>query len=168
MRQFLVLFVLFNTMLVNAQSTNSIQIIPINDSLLKMKIGQSDKLYHVIVIYTDWCKPCRAFFPDLLQILGNQENIDTYFINPDPKKYTSIIKKYLQKYPEIKLSYILDESYKGSFKKRFISFKDQIYPQFQGLLGIPTVFILSKESKQIDIIVGNDPDKLKASLAKLR
>lgn len=168
MRQCLVVFVLFSTMIINAQSTDNIQLVPTNDSLLKVKIAQSEKQYHAIVIYTDWCKPCREYFPDLLQILGNHENIETYFINPDPKKYTSIIKKYLQKYPEIKLSYILDESYKGSFKKRFILFKDQIYPQFQGLLGIPTVFILSIESKQIDIIVGNDPDKLRASLAKLQ
>jgi thiol-disulfide isomerase/thioredoxin len=154
--------------LTSAQDSIKTEIIPINDSLLKEQFGKSDKLYNLVVIYTDWCKPCREFFPVLIEICQVNKNIETYYVNPDPRKYTSIIKKYLAKYPEIKISYILDDSYKGSFKKRFISFKEQVYPQYDGLLGIPTVFILSKEFKQIDIIVGNNPDKLKECLSKLR
>ena len=161
------IFVVFG-FLVKAQDSVKSEIIPINDSLLKEQFGKSDKLYHLIVIYTDWCKPCREFFPVLIDLCNSEKNIQTYYVNPDPRKYTSIIKKYLTKYPEIKVSYILDDSYKGSFKKRFISFKEQVYPRYDGLLGIPTVFILSKEFEEIDIVVGNNPDKLKECLSKLR
>lgn len=158
-------FVLFSTQFIFGQQSE-INLTTINESSLREKFKQSDKEYQIVVLYTDWCKPCRAFMPDLIKLLPNYQNCQTYYINPDPLKYDYIIKKYLAKYPEIKESYILDDTFKGNVKKRMIAFKDRAYPH-EGLVGLPTVIIYSKDFTPLDILIGHDLDKLKASLTKI-
>ncbi len=150
----------------NAQVSENYQaLIPTNDSILKEEFLKSDKDYHVIITYTDWCKPYVAGMPSIIELCSHYDNVETWFINPDPLKYSSIIKKYLAKHPEIDTSYILDGSYKGSVKKRVIAFRDKIYPSHTGLVGLPMIFILTKDSKPVDVIIGHDIERLKVILS---
>lgn len=169
MKSLLICFFTFLMVTAIAQvSENKQTLIPTNDSILKEEFLKPDKDYHVIITYTNWCKPCVAGMPSLIELCSHYDNVEAWFVNPDPLKYSSIIKKYLAKHPEIDTSYILDGSYKGSVKKRLIAFRDKIYPTHTGLVGLPMIFILTRDFQPVDIIVGHDTNRLKLILSGIK
>ncbi|MFA6950024.1 MAG: hypothetical protein WCQ70_05005 [Lentimicrobiaceae bacterium] len=159
------LFIIFNLCSFAQERDQSIQLVMINDSLLKELINQSGKDYNLVVNYTGWCKPCVASLPKLIELSSKYANVETFFINPDPLKYDYLIKRYLAKHPEIKKGYVLDDSYKGVCKKRYLAFQHQIYPQYAGHIGLPSIYIMNKNFETVELIVGSDFSKLEDFLS---
>lgn len=148
-KSFLFILLLFATIAVAQESKKLIQIIETNDSLIQEIIKKSDKEYHLLILYVDWCKPCRDSLPVLLKLLSDFQDVEPHFIYVDKLSYINLLKKYLENYPEIEQSYILDSSYKGNVKKRLIKFRDQFCTNCSDIVGLPSVLLMTRNSDVI-------------------
>ena len=108
-----------------SQEVSKPQIILTNYLDIKKEITESDKQYHLIVIYAEWCKPCVDSMPNLIAIIQNNHQIANYFINPDKLNYQYILLKWMEKRKLLTSTYLLDDSYPGGVKKRFFKFKNE-------------------------------------------
>jgi thiol-disulfide isomerase/thioredoxin len=127
-----------------AQTKDSIDIVALDLKLFEELIISSDKDYHLVVFFAEWCKPCREKLPIIEHIAGEFHNLACYYIYPDTYKNIKFLRKYLNNQPSISKIYILSNIYKGNVKKRFISFRDQICKECELNLGFPTVILLDK------------------------
>ncbi len=114
MKKLLCFLLLIANSTVAQDARKLIQVIETNDSLTKEIIQHSDKEYHLLIMYVDWCKPCRDSLPVLLKLLSDFPDVEPHFIYVDKLSYINLLKKYLVSYPEIEQSYILDGSYEGN------------------------------------------------------
>jgi thiol-disulfide isomerase/thioredoxin len=131
-------------------------VIETNDSIIKEFIKISDKEYHLLILYVDWCKPCRDSLPVLLKLLSDLPDVEPHFIYVDKLSYINLLKKYLENYPEIEQSYILDRSYEGNVKKRLIKFRDQFCTDCSDIVGLPSVLLITRDLDVIFKRAGSD------------
>ncbi len=133
----------------NKINNDSVPIVyKINDSLFFQIVRFSKRTFHLIIFYTDWCKPCQSEMPYFKRIAANS-TLAVYFIEPDPLRFSSLIRNYLKKKGILQPTFILDDSYKKNVKRRFYKFRDQICPDCKEITGFPSVILMNKERKVI-------------------
>jgi len=138
-----------------SQNPDSIQLISINSQSLGELIINSPDDFHLIILFTEWCKPCLESIPVIDSAIKRFDNIQPYYIYPDSEKNLKFLVKYLEKQSIIKKTYYLDNSYTGNVKKRFINFRNQICSDCEEYVGFPTVILLDKRMKMHLIKTGN-------------
>ncbi|MBK6344839.1 MAG: hypothetical protein IPN08_00930 [Bacteroidales bacterium] len=156
MKKLLCFLLLIANSTVAQDARKLIQVIETNDSLTKEIIQHSDKEYHLLIMYVDWCKPCRDSLPVLLKLLSDFPDVEPHFIYVDKLSYINLLKKYLVSYPEIEQSYILDGSYEGNVKKRLIKFRDQFCTDCSDIVGFPSVLLLTRDLDVLFKRAGSD------------
>ncbi len=138
----------------------------LNYQILVERISESQSKYHLIIIYTDWCKPCSEAIEIVNANFSTLPDLSIYYVYPDKLKNITLISKYLKKHGVYRQTYILDESYSGNVKKRFIKFRNELCTGCDEILGFPSVILLN-DSKDVlymhtgSINVGDIRDQLK-------
>lgn len=126
---------------------NSVPIINLNLQIFKELLSNSSTEYHLVVLFAEWCKPCTESIPIIDSITSEFQNLICYYVYPDTEKYVKFLKKYLHNQSIITKAYILDNSYKGNVKRRFITFKEQICTDCKNNIGFPTIILMDKNMK---------------------
>lgn len=127
--------------------TDSVSIINLNFQYFKELLSNSNKEYHLVVLFAEWCKPCTESIPVIDSITSEFQNLICYYVYPDTEKNIKFLKKYLNDQSIIRKVYFLDDTYKGNVKKRFIAFKNQICTDCENNVGFPTVILMNKNMK---------------------
>ncbi|MBW7844018.1 MAG: thioredoxin family protein [Ignavibacterium sp.] len=133
----------------NAQrfDTDSVSIINFNFQYFKELLSNSNKEYHLVVLFAEWCKPCTEIIPVIDSITSEFQNLICYYVYPDTEKNIKFLNKYLNNQFIIRKVYFLDNTYKGNVKKRFIAFKNQVCTDCENNVGFPTVILMNKNMK---------------------
>ena len=126
---------------------DSVPIINLNFQNFKELLSNSSTEYHLVVLFVDWCKPCTEKIPIIDSITSEFQNIICYYVYPDKEKYVKFLNKYLYNQSIITKAYILDNTYKGNVKKRFITFREQICSDCKDNIGFPTIILMDKNMK---------------------
>lgn len=126
---------------------DSVPIINLNFQNFKELLSNSSTEYHLVVLFVDWCKPCTEKIPIIDSITSEFQNIICYYVYPDKEKYVKFLNKYLHNQSIITKAYILDNTYKGNVKKRFITFREQICSDCKDNIGFPTIILMDKNMK---------------------
>lgn len=105
---------------------DSVPIINLNFHIFKELLSNSSTEYHLVVLFAEWCKPCTESIPIIDSITSEFQNLICYYVYPDTEKNVKFLNKYLHNQSIITKAYILDNTYKGNVKRRFITFKEQI------------------------------------------
>jgi len=105
----------------------------------------------VVDMWATWCSSCLKRFPHMVKMSKTYEGKDVKFISlllEDPEEPEAIenAKKFLIKQNANFDHYFMNENIMVSFEKL-------------NLLGIPTVFIYSKEGKLVYRLTGDNPNK---------
>lgn len=166
-KSYLLCFVLLANISFGQVRERTTKIIETNDSLIKDVIKNSEKEYHLLILYVDWCKPCRDSLPSLFQVLYEYPSLESYFIYVDKTSYINLLSKYLEKNPGIKQSYILDNSYTGNVKKRLIKFRNQFCDNCSEVEGLPSVILINKDYEVLFKRSGTDHNFLRNYLKLL-
>jgi thiol-disulfide isomerase/thioredoxin len=127
--------------------TDSVPIINLNLQIFKELLSNSSKEFHLVVLFAEWCKPCTESIPIIDSITSEFQNIICYYVYPDTEKNVKFLKKYLHNQSIITKAYILDNTYKGNVKRRFIAFKEQICSDCKNNVGFPTIILMDKNMK---------------------
>ena len=141
--------------------SDSISIINLNFQILKELIKYSNKEYHLIVLFVDWCKPSRERIPMIDSVTSGFQNLFVYYVYPDREKNLKFLKRYLRNQSIIRKAYVLDNTYKGNVARRFIAFRNQICADCENYLGFPTVILMDKSMKVLFKATGGDIEGLK-------
>ncbi|GAB6278269.1 MAG: hypothetical protein STSR0006_02650 [Lentimicrobium sp.] len=126
---------------------DSVPIINLNFQNFKELLSNSSTEYHLVVLFVEWCKPCTEKIPIIDSITSEFQNIICYYVYPDKEKYVKFLNKYLHNQSIITKAYILDNTYKGNVKKRFITFREQICSDCKDNIGFPTIILMDKNMK---------------------
>ncbi len=127
--------------------TDSVPIINLNLQIFKELLSNSSTEYHLVVLFAEWCKPCTESIPIIDSISSEFQNIICYYVYPDTEKNVKFLNKYLHNQSIITKAYILDNTYKGNVKRRFITFKEQICTDCKNNVGFPTIILMDKNMK---------------------
>jgi len=128
-----------------SQAREELDVDPIDNEILFDLINKSNKDFHLILIYTDWCEPCTPELHRIDSAFSSISNMEIYYIYPDKISYKELVVKYLRKNGIDSRTFILSDKYKGNVKKRFVRFRDEICENCDEILGFPSVVLLNKE-----------------------
>jgi len=117
----------------------------IDSEILFKLVKESNKDFHLILIYTDWCEPCTPELHRIDSAFSTISNMEIYYVYPDKISYKELVVKYLRKNGIDSRTFILSDKYKGNVKKRFVRFRDEICENCDEILGFPSVVLLNKE-----------------------
>jgi len=145
---------------------NSVPIINLNFHIFKELLSNSSTEYHLVVLFAEWCKPCTERIPIIDSITSEFQNLICYYVYPDTEKNVKFLNKYLHNQSIITKAYILDNTYKGNVKRRFITFKEQICTDCKNNIGFPTIILMDKNMKVFFRATG-DIEGLRDSLIEL-
>lgn len=145
---------------------DSVPIINLNFHIFKELLSNSSTEYHLVVLFAEWCKPCTESIPIIDSITSEFQNLICYYVYPDTEKNVKFLNKYLHNQSIITKAYILDNTYKGNVKRRFITFKEQICTDCKNNIGFPTIILMDKNMKVFFRATG-DIEGLRDSLIEL-
>ncbi|MDZ7777693.1 MAG: thioredoxin family protein [Bacteroidales bacterium] len=126
-------------------STDTITIYELNDEFFKEIIAQSEKDYHLLVLYADWCKPCIEKMDSIRFMELKNKNVNFYYFSADKSRRIPVIADYLRKNDILTPTFILSEEYKRNVKRRFTRFRDQICSNCEDILGFPSFILFDKQ-----------------------
>lgn len=126
-------------------NTDTTTIYELDDELFKEIVAVSEKDYHLLILYADWCKPCIEKMKDI-QLMGDKyRDVNFYYFSADKNRRIPVIADYLRKNDILSPTFILSEDYKRNVKKRFTRFRDQLCSDCEDILGFPSFILFDKQ-----------------------
>lgn len=122
----------------------------IDDAEVKL----SDYKGKVVILdfWATWCGPCVSSFPHTEEIAARYKDQDVIVLASGTSDGIAEFKKWIPKnqpkYPE--MHFVFDPNERGS-----ATFEDRASQKLYGVVGIPTQFVIGRDGKIVETIVGN-------------
>ena len=119
----------------------------------KVKLSNLKGKVVVMNFFTTWCPPCRAEFPDFMQVVEEYKGKDVEFLFIDVQEDKKTVEEFLRSG-----NYNIDP---------LMDSKSKVFSALYGLRGLPTTFIVDRNGYLIDGISGQtNKTVLKAAIEK--
>jgi cytochrome c biogenesis protein CcmG/thiol:disulfide interchange protein DsbE len=128
--------------------------------LSDQKVSLSDFRGKVVLLdfWATWCPPCRMSIPELVKLQDKYRDDGLEILGISLDDPQDELSRYLKEFKE---------KYKINY--RILRFNNKVMQDYFGMESpaIPTMFVIDRDGKIREKIVGFDPKALKRSLARL-
>lgn len=130
-------------------NTDTIAVYELNGEFFKEIVTQSEKDYHLLILYADWCQPCLEKMERIRSLASENRNVNFYYLSADKSRRIPVIADYMRRKGMVTPTFILSKDYKRNVKKRFTRFREEICSDCEDILGFPSFILFDKEMNML-------------------
>ncbi|EMQ95704.1 hypothetical protein D778_01594 [Xanthomarina gelatinilytica] len=138
----------YNKLVYDMEHNSSSEIYSLTENDIFNLIKNSNKDYHLIYSFATWCRPCREFFPEVLQLIKMRKNVELYIIliEKDNSKQLYNTKLFFDRLNFDKPLFCVSNYEKGNWRKSYFKFINDIAPNHNEF-GLSLSLVFDKHSR---------------------